>query len=510
MVSVKDLIIAMNELPFQLLAGEEGLGKVILSVDVQEFPLKSTRIRKSAMILTTFLGYTDLDSIVEQFKWYAYLGVSAIGVHNVALNKMPEQLVNIANDSKIPLFTIPSTIPYHTIFYTYINLLHEEQTKEKKKIDLLYETMINGLVIGKQNQYFLQLLGHYLREWVIYYDENLNIQSFSYDRQIIQRDEFLSFSENLPIEKKESFLKVKKYHTETDVSFKKNTQFNCRIYPLTVESQLLGYLVISSTTKLLDTLKTNIIRNAQTVLILEAVQKRQLEETYKNKDIILLEELFFNNQHLHIPFEHFYHPIEKLNQLLIYSIAEKNSVVTTYKILKEQLEQQNIGICWIRDNEIIVLCTSDQSEQLLKYALNNSKVHIGVSDVLKEKTVAAYKQLYQQAQIALSISFKTTKSISKWESLDLHYFFYHLNTPEIKTYVSSKLKQLQKQELLQTLKIFIENNYSFKLSAEKLHIHPNTVKYRIQKIETIVNEKLNKNQNGLKWLFYINLLEYFD
>lgn len=510
MISAQEMIHALNKFPVQLLAGENGLSNIIRSIDVQEFPLKSTRIRESAMILTTFLGYTDLDSLIEQFEWYVHLGVSAIGVHNVALKTMPSQLIEIANEANIPLFTIPSSIPYHTIFNTYISLLNAEQTKEKETIDLLYETMINGLVIGKQTQYFLQLLGHFLKEWVIYYDENFIIQSFSYDGQIIQREKFLSFATNFPIQNKESFLEVKDNNWERYVSFDKTEQFNCRIYPLSVENHFLGYLVLSSTNELLDSLKLNIIKNAQTVLILEAVQKRQLEESYKNKDILLLEEVFYTNQHITMPFKQFYSPIEKLNQVIIYSISSKNTVLSIYKTIKEQLDQQNLGICWIRGNEIIVLCTASQSELLLKIPQVIDEVHIGVSDFLVEKTVNAYKQLYEQAKISLSIASKTNQTICIWEELGLQLFYHQLSTPGIQKYASEKLKKITDKELLHTLKIYIESNYSFKQSAENLHVHPNTVKYRIQKIELLLDEKINKNQVGLKWLFYINLLQYMD
>jgi purine catabolism regulator len=52
------------------------------------------------------------------------------------------------------------------------------------------------------------------------------------------------------------------------------------------------------------------------------------------------------------------------------------------------------------------------------------------------------------------------------------------------------LDEDDKLSLLETLEIFLDNYPSIKTTAEKLYIHPNTVKYRIKKIKDIVGAQI--------------------
>nr|WP_272893673.1 helix-turn-helix domain-containing protein [Heyndrickxia oleronia] len=64
---------------------------------------------------------------------------------------------------------------------------------------------------------------------------------------------------------------------------------------------------------------------------------------------------------------------------------------------------------------------------------------------------------------------------------------------------------LEDEELLQTLRVLFERNFSIKKTAEALHIHINTLHYRIKKIEdhTSLNPKKTKDQFTLYLGLYI-------
>src|SRR5690606_19314852 len=50
------------------------------------------------------------------------------------------------------------------------------------------------------------------------------------------------------------------------------------------------------------------------------------------------------------------------------------------------------------------------------------------------------------------------------------------------------LEPLRQKELLETLKMFIECNLNYKETAERLFIHPNTVRYRIKQIREVYKD----------------------
>jgi len=49
-----------------------------------------------------------------------------------------------------------------------------------------------------------------------------------------------------------------------------------------------------------------------------------------------------------------------------------------------------------------------------------------------------------------------------------------------------------KTELYNTLIIYLENNCNISLTAEKLFVHPNSVRYRINKIEKLLKVDLSR------------------
>jgi DNA-binding PucR family transcriptional regulator len=50
---------------------------------------------------------------------------------------------------------------------------------------------------------------------------------------------------------------------------------------------------------------------------------------------------------------------------------------------------------------------------------------------------------------------------------------------------------LHKTELYPTLSVYLENNGNITVTAEKLFIHPNTLRYRINKIEKLLKTDLS-------------------
>lgn len=509
MLSVAEISLPLKKYGIQLIAGEKGSNKKITSIDVQEFALKSTRINKGSMILTTFLGYADQALILEHFEWYVQLGISAMGIHNVSFKEIPKALLEIANNNDIPLFLIPHEVAYHKIYDIYIEEIQLRQLDEKQSIDNLYEKMINGLISGKKKQQTLQLLGDFLKEWVVYYDNQLMIQAVWYEGEISGRSEFRKFSKQLPMEASNAFLQTKNNKKSLFYESPNNSNLSCWIYPLPSNTQFFGYLVISANNSSNSLMKDLVIKNAQTVLILEAIQDNQIKTSYENRDILLFEDLLFTNLYKEMPFELFFTSIIDFDQMAIFSVKDKSTIQKLYSKIKNYLEQFSMGISWIRGEEILVLCSIKHREILIKFALSFSEVYLALSGQRTDLSLVSYKNMYEQAKVSLALSRKSKEKISQWGELGLNYLFSQLDNETVRNIVMKKVNEINDEELLKTLKIFIENNYSFKASSEVMFLHPNTIKYRVQKIETMIGQKINTNEIGLEWLIYLKLYEYF-
>jgi purine catabolism regulator len=65
-------------------------------------------------------------------------------------------------------------------------------------------------------------------------------------------------------------------------------------------------------------------------------------------------------------------------------------------------------------------------------------------------------------------------------------------------------------ELIKTLSVLIKNNWYSNQAAKILYVHHNTVKYRIEKIEKILDIDLNQHSNRLNVMIAIELYELYD
>lgn len=62
-------------------------------------------------------------------------------------------------------------------------------------------------------------------------------------------------------------------------------------------------------------------------------------------------------------------------------------------------------------------------------------------------------------------------------------------------------------ELLRTLKIYLENNMNYSLTAEKMYVHINTIRKRIDKIDSLLNIKWGQYMERLKVELLLQFLE---
>lgn len=180
------------------------------------------------------------------------------------------------------------------------------------------------------------------------------------------------------------------------------------------------------------------------------------------------------------------------------------------------------------------------------------KLLLSISALLQKKTksgvLAAYgnaydtsekiKASYGEARTALKIlSYKkSSSSLLAFSSLGFERFLPVLETyskEELEAYVrknlgalgeqeifsacpdsrprSRKSKELGNAQLLQTLKAYLENNRSISATALALHVHRNTVYYRLERISELLDADLqNKESRVDNILAAIKIKEYLE
>ena len=69
------------------------------------------------------------------------------------------------------------------------------------------------------------------------------------------------------------------------------------------------------------------------------------------------------------------------------------------------------------------------------------------------------------------------------------------------------MKEEKNVELLRTLKIYLENNMNFSVTAEKMYVHINTIRKRIDKLNTLIDIDWNSYMSRLKTEILLQFLE---
>ncbi|WP_407272938.1 CdaR family transcriptional regulator [Radiobacillus sp. PE A8.2] len=138
-----------------------------------------------------------------------------------------------------------------------------------------------------------------------------------------------------------------------------------------------------------------------------------------------------------------------------------------------------------------------QKEMKKKYQV---EIAIGIGKTNQAKTIS---QSYKQAEKALKVSEKNLQVVF-YESLLLAIILEEVSDTTKDEYHHRVLSSIKADnELLRTLKTYLEHNQSLKLTAEALHCHINTLHYRLTQINNLTGID-PKSSEGIA-LFYVAL-----
>ncbi|MBB2482287.1 PucR family transcriptional regulator ligand-binding domain-containing protein [Bacillus sp. APMAM] len=511
MATVKDLQLALMEDGITLIAGQEGVDRVIDYITVQEFSLKSSRIHKNGFILTTLNGFKNTEEFMEQFEWYVSTEVSGIGYHSVINQIIPQELIDFANKVNIPLFYIPKNIPYHFISEKFNQLIFQETTRLKNRIEKLNQDMLETLVLEKDIHFIIQSVSKYLQAPIIYLNKEMETLSLwsagDFSRSDLQNWLvcFLLNYSDLLMKARVSNEYVKEYNLH-----KIDKNDSVTIIPLSNRISFYGYLLIVNQKEAIP-FQEMILKNAITALILDSIKKNQTREFQKSKDIKQFEEIFFHKRVEEFKVEDFYYDVKRLHSIIIVESEDMSALKQNYQVVQKYIEEvDHHALVWIMDRRIIAL---------LHMGFNCSfpeelKVKVGISGNLQEVTNESIQMLYEQAAISLHYSFIKETRLCKWDELGIDKIIFQMHKSTLlKNFYMEYIHELieydknYQTDLVKTLYVYLTTFFSLKESGTKLHIHPNTVKYRIKKIHEIISLNIEDSTQYISLL--LSLKSYF-
>ncbi|NNG67782.1 PucR family transcriptional regulator [Caldanaerobacter subterraneus] len=134
------------------------------------------------------------------------------------------------------------------------------------------------------------------------------------------------------------------------------------------------------------------------------------------------------------------------------------------------------------------------------------KLVVGVSSSIKGEL--SFKKAYTEAYVAKEVGKRIYKeeTLTFYDDLGIYKFLRFVDREDILKDESIRcIYEYDKKHntnLLETLEVFMDNNGSIKKTAEKTFMHPNTIKYRLNKIKELAGEDILKDESK-RFYYYI-------
>ncbi|MFC5604706.1 helix-turn-helix domain-containing protein [Sporosarcina koreensis] len=291
------------------------------------------------------------------------------------------------------------------------------------------------------------------------------------------------------------------------------------VFTITLHNRIVAYVIVPKKMNAFDRLSLVAIEQAKNVLALQINQEKtsievenRLRQDYLHDLISGLEteeNLIRRARYLNISFEKTYailvmSPLEDEED----HTASLNRVLEKFSYL---IDEELLPLSMIQGQKIILVTPEQHIRTVANFALNyvadkhpEQQFRIGISNAISQVKdyLKGFNEAKKAAEFAHSFQFKAP--IVHFKELGIIGLLFNTeNTEYMKEFMDRHLGKIitydeqNKAELLKTLEVFLDNESAIQLSAEKLHIHYNTLRYRLSRIEEILEIDLAHTQNRL-------------
>lgn len=534
------------------LAGRNGEGRVIKSVNVIEIPDCFEWIRGGEMMLTTLYPYKTIQEKIDLIIHLNKGNAACVLIHpgNEKSLKVPDYLIDLSDNYDFPLLAIDRKVPYSVIIKKiYEALLNREELALKKAHEV--NLLMNQVIISKGGVYeILKRLSHILSESVILLDESFDVIEAVYknqDGEYIQNN--IGLIRNYFKEYIKENLKLSNSANNKLNYFKLKNNIILAFAVLNLNDDIDNYLLISmkeNITEYEDKMYSVGLLSAATAIKIERLKNLAVLETEQKLKLDFFDDIISNACASD-------EVLKKRARTLGLKFADKNYVLIfdmddfegyynknydkgeehIQKIKKDLKKAIRKGISEISDQVVLFVPKSDGWVLLLgfsKRAHSTEQIYRKTIDDIVFKVIDEFSQRNHRITLSVGIS----SSIERINELKRAYdeavfaknlgnrlfgrgkvtynddlgIFRLISIPQEKEEILrdkllNRIYEYDKKRngnLIETLEIFLDTGRSIKTTAEKLFTHPNTVKYRLKRIKEIAGEEVLENEQ--KRLYY--------
>ena len=534
MMKIQDVLKDKRFSEFSLLAGLSGVGNAISTVTVIDTPDGAKWLSGGEFVITTaYMLKDDEEALLRFIRTLKARKASALGIKQGRyIENIPDSALALSDDLGLPLLLIPQKFPYADIINPILSELVNQQTNRLIQANLIHtkftELAVSDASIPDILSAFMSIVG-------------VPTAFFDFETaQIWYSDSESNLAQHLKTERILSHRDIDLARYDLHLIANQNRRFGVLVFEKGVLEREMeedgGTALIRERDPgfkiALENAATNIILREQTI-----ISNRQVAERYKG---LLIQDILIHNikseTEIHNRAEIFgwdFHDGGIVLEVDINNIKQRfkrNFSNNTSKMLEEMsTEIFDISIReilrfypnahYVKLSDIIIFVLSirpKERKQMEKHiaeafsriqkSIENIPFTISFGIGRYYENIEQIYLSYQEARevIRLSYMFSWFNRILYYEKMDLFRIFLPiLDNQEALEACRNCLQTLldydrkNGKNMLETLQVVSECDWNLKLAAERMFLHPNSVKYRMEQIGKLIHRNCREHSDRL-------------
>jgi len=535
----------------KLSAGSQGLNHLIRNVNILDHPDSFDWLQPGDLILTTGFVFgnnpADLKKLIDELS---ALSCSGLCIKTKRFwEEVPEAIIDAANNKQFPIIEIPLAYSFSKIIDIVI-----EQTKRNEDSLLQrhiknHNELLSCLLSGGNLEEVTKRIVEMINNPLIVVDSKWNLLSYAdHEDNRYRLNQTFILIEGAPVFPRSFLDSLPKDILNYRKAIKRTIRVNgvdiaCRILPIRAMNEHFGYLVAWESVSKLYSIEYMALEQAATIVAFDRIKHKEVEESKQllRKDFIndLLSGRITSQSALHSLSETYgLNPDRKYacfvikvnqangiseDQVVLWrnqwnTIAQKIISIVEAESVKENrrfysVYRGNIIICFLQLNnednpaklEPSLTSLFENIYGSTKINLPNTSLIIGIGRGIYDLFDIRKSFLEAQESISLQKILPVRTNIIFYENQSVFRLLLSIKSPDqIQDFFSSTIKKLvdydteKGTDLLHTLDVFLGAQMNVSNAAKEMFLHRNTLAYRVEKIQSILQVDFTNSEEILK------------
>ena len=514
----------------QLLSSHSNLTQPLESVEITETPDVADFIPKNVMILTTAMIYKDdqekLKPFIDSLK---QAECTALGIKvGRFLDEISPEIVAYASAVDLPLIKIPSTQPLGGLLHEIVGYLRDSKTEQMSVAFDIQKRFSTLLMQDVDATRFIAEFAKILNAPIILlspWQQVIAHSNYFYGNQ--KSAEF--FIEQLSKDHFQQLAQEKKIFRLQD-----ERQENIQVagFPIRVNDYFPYYLLVLSPEQIPYPISEFAIDQAILVLTFMLFKNQKIAESFEHLKTDFLDRLLDTHQEAlskHQNWLELWKNYRLINSdyyqlAIVYGVTKpENETHIRYQQAegqlifqwqKEQLPEilPDVALFKLKNqNKSILIFQSKKNDHLMILQNLAERLQQALPITIRFALGNAYENLedlpnsYIEASSTLEASLHAQKpaTVQLFHPKGLAGLFEKIGTEDVEYFCQQQLKELAYpteptlQELRKTLKVFLDFNCEITKTANALYLHRNTIKYRMNQCEKLLDTSIQEPETSL-------------